>query len=484
MAIVGKTTVNNFSKLFTESKITFAGNYYQNKENTYFYLKKQLEETVGELSKKALKSPKVIFNFFEKAYIKSVDLNKFSEKYSNKNLSGIPTKELLYFYNQILDAFEEMYAYGTVPILVGYSQDNPIYEKANKILAKKTKKNTDKAANFMITLTNPPRTLVTNYKEIEMLQIAKQAKKRELKNEKEIICNFRNKIDKIFQKYGWLSYDFRDELTQTIDDYAKNIFEKINTDIDARLKFLTDYEKIVKTEFEKTIKELKLNKKEIDTFSIIREMGFYKWAREYEFTRALYNFKFIQDELGRRANLSSMEVKFLLPGEMKGALNNNEKYKNIVNDRQKNCLILCGIKNNIDIFSGQVAKQKFDRMEFESTGKKFGKQGDIKGTSAYNGKARGIVKIVSVVGHIGKMGEGDILVSVATTPDLLLAMKKAAAIITDEGGITCHAAIVSRELEIPCIVGTKIATKILKDGDLVEVDADKGVVRILKKNGK
>jgi pyruvate,water dikinase len=60
-------------------------------------------------------------------------------------------------------------------------------------------------------------------------------------------------------------------------------------------------------------------------------------------------------------------------------------------------------------------------------------------------------------------------------------MKKAIAFITDEGGITCHAAIIARELKKPCIIGTKIATKVLKDGDLVEVDANKGVVKIIKK---
>ena len=66
-------------------------------------------------------------------------------------------------------------------------------------------------------------------------------------------------------------------------------------------------------------------------------------------------------------------------------------------------------------------------------------------------------------------------------PDYLSAMKKAVAFVTDEGGITCHAAIVARELNRPCIIGTKIATKVLKDGDEVEVDADKGVVKILKR---
>lgn len=72
-----------------------------------------------------------------------------------------------------------------------------------------------------------------------------------------------------------------------------------------------------------------------------------------------------------------------------------------------------------------------------------------------------------------------ILVAVTTHPDYVPAMRKAVAIITDEGGITSHAAIVSREFCIPCIVGTKMATKILNDGDLVEVDANNGVVKKL-----
>jgi pyruvate,water dikinase len=60
-------------------------------------------------------------------------------------------------------------------------------------------------------------------------------------------------------------------------------------------------------------------------------------------------------------------------------------------------------------------------------------------------------------------------------------MKRAAAIVTDEGGITSHAAIVSRELKKPCVVGTKVATQVLGDGDLVEVNGVKGVVRIIKR---
>lgn len=82
---------------------------------------------------------------------------------------------------------------------------------------------------------------------------------------------------------------------------------------------------------------------------------------------------------------------------------------------------------------------------------------------------------------IKEMKKGDVLVSGSTGPEMILAARKAGAIVTDEGGITSHAAIVSRELGIPSAIGTHVATEVLKDGDLVEVDANRGVVRIIKR---
>lgn len=106
---------------------------------------------------------------------------------------------------------------------------------------------------------------------------------------------------------------------------------------------------------------------------------------------------------------------------------------------------------------------------------------DIKGQTGFKGVIRGKVKLLLRNDQVSEVQEGDILVSPMTTPEHVIAMEKASAFITDEGGITCHAAIVAREMQKPCIIGTKFATQILKDGDEVEVDADNGVVRILEK---
>ena len=106
---------------------------------------------------------------------------------------------------------------------------------------------------------------------------------------------------------------------------------------------------------------------------------------------------------------------------------------------------------------------------------------ELKGNIGSPGKVSGRVRIVINAHKKNNFQSGDVLVAGMTRPEFVPLMKKSAAIITDEGGITCHAAIVSRELKKPCIIGTKIATKVLKDGDLVEVDADKGVVKILER---
>ncbi len=100
----------------------------------------------------------------------------------------------------------------------------------------------------------------------------------------------------------------------------------------------------------------------------------------------------------------------------------------------------------------------------------------VQGLGASPGIGVGTVKIIKSASEIKRMESGDVLVTEMTTPDFVPAMKKASAIVTDTGGMTSHAAIVSRELGVPCIVGTQDATKILKEGDTISVDGTHGIV--------
>lgn len=105
---------------------------------------------------------------------------------------------------------------------------------------------------------------------------------------------------------------------------------------------------------------------------------------------------------------------------------------------------------------------------------------EVKGVVAYSGKVRGTARVIMNLDEFDKMKTGDVLISTMTTPDFVILMQQASAIVTDIGGVLCHAAIVSREIHKPCVIGTKNATKVFKDGDMIEVDAEKGIVKIIK----
>jgi phosphohistidine swiveling domain-containing protein len=133
-------------------------------------------------------------------------------------------------------------------------------------------------------------------------------------------------------------------------------------------------------------------------------------------------------------------------------------------------------------FSFVLSGQKIYRLEYNALRPRTSVNGSVrefKGTPASAGKIRGRVRIVFGSREFSKFKAGEILVAEMTRPDFLPIMRKAGAFITDEGGLTCHAAIVARELHKPCIIGTKIATQVLRDGDIIEVDANEGSIRRL-----
>ena len=153
------------------------------------------------------------------------------------------------------------------------------------------------------------------------------------------------------------------------------------------------------------------------------------------------------------------------------------KFKKIIRQRFKDSAYLM-INNQIRILSGEQLKHYRQKVIDSVSAVK--KVKILKGQPASAGSAKGRVALVFGISDLKKVKKGDILVSKATLPSFMPAMERASAIIAEVGGLLSHAAIVSRELKIPCVVGIKFATKVLKDGDLVEVDANKGVVRKLK----
>ena len=183
-------------------------------------------------------------------------------------------------------------------------------------------------------------------------------------------------------------------------------------------------------------------------------------------------------EIAKRTNYSFKELTFTNIKEVEEILEGKKISRKILQSRFPFCVEILGRKID-EIVGGKIGKELYAIVNGYDKVRK--KVTEIKGISASLGKAEGIVRVVPDVSKVKVFNEGDILVASMTRPEYTPLMKKAGAIVTNEGGITCHAAIVSRELGIPCIISTKIATQALKDGMKVEVNADKGIVKVFKK---
>ena len=142
--------------------------------------------------------------------------------------------------------------------------------------------------------------------------------------------------------------------------------------------------------------------------------------------------------------------------------------------------ILYFTHNKRSIHTGEIAAE----LETQIAHYQIQSGTQIKGISAYLGRAEGIARVVLDPFSPGEFNEGDILITGMTRPEFLPLVRKAAAIVTDAGGILCHAAIIARELKKPCVVGTEVATKRIKAGDNILVDADKGIVQTKESNGR
>lgn len=271
------------------------------------------------------------------------------------------------------------------------------------------------------------------------------------------------------KEFGWLNGTrfFEDAWTkQDVISRIKNSLEK-----EAKNGAYLDEEKLL-------LKQLELDREELQLVEIAKHYVFLRTHRMNCFVKAGYLLRPFLFRIAKELGLKFEDLIYLTPEEILDCLSGHSKPKiNLIKERQKTYGYFIN-KEKIFNFSGNEYEKY--KSKYLSAGN-FQEITEIKGTSAFSGKIRGIVKIVRVTQDMIKVKRGDIMVSPMTIPAFVPAMERAAAFITDEGGILCHAAIVAREMRKPAIIGTRNATKILHDGDLVEVDADSGIIRIIKK---
>ncbi len=283
-------------------------------------------------------------------------------------------------------------------------------------------------------------------------------------------------IQKHYQTYFYVNHMWVGEVS-SFEHYLKELVRLIGSGADLDENYKKEQQEMadILAKRQQLIKRLKIKDPWLTILNGFGDFMVTKIYRRFAQIYAIYKMEYILTEIGKRLKLNLMETRFMLPEEVNKALLSGKVNRQEIKARTKFCVYYAE-KNQDAMFIGKKAEALV-----KTTERKVEQVNEFRGQVGCIGKATGLVKKIFRPQDMMKMNKGDILVSIATDPDIVPAMKKAAAIVTEQGGVTSHAAIVSREMNIPCIIGTKIATKVLNDGDLVEVDATKGVVTILKK---
>lgn len=427
--------------------------YYNEEDMTR--LRKQFVEKLAE---------KGFLEKFEKEWRDYVAIfDEKCKKIDNTALADLSDEELLILYKELYDAYVKEYSLA-MALLESFSMQVDVFFRP---MLEKVLEGKNKDFNEVYTLLlSPIDESFINQEFKSRLNIIKAIKNNQDPS---------NLLEEHAKKYHWTENNYAKVRILKAEHFREKLDKeiKLGIDPDKELEKINSGFENTKIKKQELIKELELDHEMLSIIKATERFAIMQDDRKKCVLISNYYQKLFINEIGRRVHLNEIEMNYTIYHELKDIL--NKKFdKNTFVQRRKATLCIETL-SGFELFEGDTALEVFNEVfnpEIEDK--------EVKGTCASTGKVKGIVKIVKKTHDLASVDKGDILVASMTRPEMVVAMEKSAGIITDEGGVTCHAAVVSRELGIPCIIGTKIATTVLKNGDYVELDADNGVVRKIK----
>lgn len=430
-----------------------------------------------------------LFSKHRKNYFKYLSAVKsLYKKIQKANLNNLSNKELIKLYSTLVDTTAQFVSWSA------FCEAATVYLQpfVDQILEKCTKKHPTELCRALVA---PSRSSFLQEKELSELKTAlkiiqnRKIKKIFGKDAKEIFIYLKSfksslkilkSLKSLQSNYYWVNNNYIQSKYLSLNFFIREV-KKILKEHDFNPQNIKDAIDKIKS-FQKlknsASRKIKLGNKDRFCLGIVDEITFLQDTRKGIFIESIEYFDRLLKEISRRTKIGEKILKFLLFEEMPYIFNDRkqERLKSLAKKRYTQCAaILKDGKITIEIDREKISKLRKWLCPKIKTVKA------LKGTTASAGpEITGRCRVILSVSKVNKLKKGEVLVTGNTTPDYVPAMKKAAAVLAEKGGLTSHAAIVSRELGVPCIVGVKDVTRILKTGYIVELDANKGLIKILK----
>ena len=291
-------------------------------------------------------------------------------------------------------------------------------------------------------------------------------------------AKFNNLVNTYLENFAWTKTFIElpkeplnhNELLQKISDSINSDFIK---QFELQKKQKEKNQKIV----ERILEIVKKDKALLKSIENARHLGWMLSASVEDSLMALANLIPFYKRIAQALDVSYENWVHFTVDEIENLLNGETLNVSLDDRRMSYVYIMEGGRRKM--YFGTIAREYTDEID-TALNKVDTDISEFCGNPTSSGIVRGKVRIALNPDESKNVLDGEILVCGMTSPDYVPAMKRAAAIVTDEGGLLSHAAIISRELGKPCVVGTKVATKVLKDGHLIEVDANNGTIKILQ----
>jgi len=413
------------------------------------------------LTKQVKDNPKYFERFINLCYKNSAKLIKVSKYIGRKrDWRKYENREVLMLYKQYQNCILKLMPFLNATLVLDKVLQREVLNALELELGLKKRREQDLLLSKLII----PKKKSFFVQETEaLLKIA-------LKLQKNIKADIKRDIQEYLKKYTWMSCLAYVGKFNAEKDIKKKLKFLLKENLKERISHIETIKKETRRGYKDAFNTIKGSKRLINLIDITREFIYLQQYRLDVLFMVHHYVYSLFEEIGRRLNLEAEEVVYLTGEEIINALFGTSKVeREEIKDRRRD-FALIKINNEFKILSGDKVKRIV---------RKVSKASRVEGFVANRGRSTGKAKLLFEKEDIDKVIRGDIVISPMTRPELVPAIIKSSGIITDFGGILCHAAIISREFGIPCLVGTKKATKVFKDGDLVELNAYDGVARKL-----
>lgn len=439
-----------------------------------FLSKKNINAVAKKMYTLFIKDPNSLKSTIEKHKELTKKIDGIWEEY-------IEEKDLLKTYKKLIKTSREWWYYGSIGEDKGQIIDSevvPNFEKGHAL-------SKAEAREVVYGLSHPEEQTVLNIERKiflnicnEILDSAELTKSLKSKDYDSVLKNKKilEKIKTYIKEFFWIKTTFYSSKKITplvlIKDIEKEIKKHSKKKISEEIRNIEKNFLDIVDEKQKILNRIELTKDDKKDIEFAKLTIYWIDQRKLGMMKQFYYFTQLFEDIAKKFNLDYHELAVSRANEIEQFLESGKRLgKGIIKKRDKGVMSIYEKDNKITEYYGKDAEDLFkfaSRIENR----------EIKGIVASRtdmDKIRGIAKIIKNPEKYD-IEKGEILVTSMTRIEFVPMMRKAKAIITDEGGIACHAAIVSRELKIPCIIGTKTATKLLKTGDKIVLDLEKGTV--------